>query len=181
MSIWAFHSWSMIRWCWTDKRGGSRNEGESEENTGKSMDGKMDERLMRLALAARERSYSPYSHFRVGRLCSAATAACTPAVISRMRPLRRGSAPSGQPSDKAVSEGRRELSGHRHRGRTGGRASGPLPLPAASAVRSWREFCDPESFRILLGAGTDETQEFRLKELLPFGFGPGDLKEECEG
>lgn len=39
-----------------------------------------------------------------------------------------------------------------------------------------REFCDPEEFRIILGAGTGEKQVYLLKELLPLSFGPDNLK-----
>ena len=40
------------------------------------------------------------------------------------------------------------------------------------------EFCNPETFKIILA--TDETHytQFTLKELLPLGFGPGNLEIE---
>lgn len=154
--------------------------GNTEENTEKSMDGKMDERLMRLALEARERSYSPYSHFRVGAAllcgdgsvytgCNIENAAFTPGICAERTAFA-----------KAVSDGKRSF---RAIAIAGGPEKGHPAFTAPCGVcrQVMAEFCDPESFRILLGAGTDETQEFRLKELLPFGFGPGDLKEECEG
>ena len=154
--------------------------GNTEENTEKSMDGKMDERLMRLALEARERSYSPYSHFRVGAAllcgdgsvytgCNIENAAFTPGICAERTAFA-----------KAVSEGKRSF---RAIAIAGGPEKGHPAFIAPCGVcrQVMVEFCDPESFRILLGAGTDETEEFRLKELLPFGFGPGDLKEECEG
>ena len=153
--------------------------GNTEENTEKSMDGKMDERLMRLALEARERSYSPYSHFRVGAAllcgdgsvytgCNIENAAFTPGICAERTAFA-----------KAVSEGKRSF---RAIAIAGGPEKGHPAFAAPCGVcrQVMAEFCDPESFRILLGAGTDETQEFLLKELLPFGFGPGDLKEDCE-
>lgn len=83
--------------------------GNTEENTEKSMDGKMDERLMRLALEARERSYSPYSHFRVGAAllcgdgsvytgCNIENAAFTPGICAERTAFA-----------KAVSEGKRSF------------------------------------------------------------------------
>ena len=37
------------------------------------------------------------------------------------------------------------------------------------------EFCDPETFRILLAQGPEDYRSFTLRELLPLGFGPKDL------
>jgi cytidine deaminase len=39
------------------------------------------------------------------------------------------------------------------------------------------EFCDPETFKIILATDTEHYQVFRLTELLPMGFGPGNLAE----
>ena len=36
-------------------------------------------------------------------------------------------------------------------------------------------FCDPETFEIILAVSTEEYQIFRLKDLLPMGFGPKNL------
>ena len=38
------------------------------------------------------------------------------------------------------------------------------------------EFCNPETFQIVLSDGNDGCQSYLLKELLPMGFGPNDLK-----
>ena len=38
------------------------------------------------------------------------------------------------------------------------------------------EFCDPEEFEIILATGIDDYKVFRLKDLAPLGFGPGNLK-----
>ena len=139
------------------------------------------ERLGRLALEARKNAYAPYSHFAVGAAlltkngkvytgCNIENAAFSPTSCGERTAFF-----------KAVSEGEREfLAIAVAGGRTGENPENPCP-PCGVCRQVMAEFCDPESFRILLGAGTDETQEFRLKELLPFGFGPGDLKEECEG
>ena len=37
------------------------------------------------------------------------------------------------------------------------------------------EFCDPDRFQIILATGTDHYDIFTLRELLPQGFGPGNL------
>ena len=38
------------------------------------------------------------------------------------------------------------------------------------------EFCDPETFRIILAASDGKYKIYRLKELLPEGFGPDNLE-----
>lgn len=140
-------------------------------------DDRMDAELMRLALEARERSYSPYSRFRVGAAllcgdgsvykgCNIENAAFTPGICAERTAFA-----------KAVSEGKQSF---RAIAIAGGPADGKPAFTAPCGVcrQVMAEFCDPEGFRILLGAGTDEKQVFLLKELLPFGFGPGDLQEE---
>ena len=37
------------------------------------------------------------------------------------------------------------------------------------------EFCDPETFRILLAVSPDQYEEWTLERMLPLGFGPKDL------
>ena len=134
--------------------------------------------LFSQASDARANSYSPYSGYSVGAalLCSDGTvytgcnienAAYTPTVCAERTAFF-----------KAVSSGERDFCAIAV---AGGKDGVEFCTPCGVCRQVMAEFCDPESFRILLGAGTDETQEFRLKELLPFGFGPGDLKEECEG
>ncbi len=40
------------------------------------------------------------------------------------------------------------------------------------------EFCDPETFQIILATDVEHYDIYTLKELLPLGFGPGNLKEK---
>ena len=40
------------------------------------------------------------------------------------------------------------------------------------------EFCDPKTFQIILATDLEHYDIYTLKELLPLGFGPGNLKEE---
>ena len=47
--------------------------------------------------------------------------------------------------------------------------------PCGVCRQVMREFCDPDSFRIILARSEEEYKEFTLKELLPMGFGPENL------
>ena len=133
-----------------------------------------DEKLMELALQARESSYSPYSHFRVGAAllcaddsvytgCNIENAAFTPGICAERTAIY-----------KAVSEGKRAFTAIAIAG--GSEDSAPaLTAPRGVCRQVMREFCDPEEFRIILGAGTGEKQVYLLKELLPLSFGPDNL------
>lgn len=134
-----------------------------------------DEKLMELALQARESSYSPYSHFRVGAAllcaddsvytgCNIENAAFTPGICAERTAIY-----------KAVSEGKCAFTAIAIAG--GSEDSAPaLTAPCGVCRQVMREFCDPEEFRIILGAGTGEKQVYLLKELLPLSFGPDNLK-----
>ena len=133
-----------------------------------------DEKLMELALQARESSYSPYSHFRVGAAllcaddsvytgCNIENAAFTPGICAERTAIY-----------KAVSEGKRAFTAIAIAG--GSEDSAPaLTAPCGVCRQVMAEFCDPEEFRIILGAGTGEKKVYLLKELLPLSFGPDNL------
>ena len=142
--------------------------GNTEENTEKSMDGKMDERLMRLALEARERSYSPYSHFRVGAAllcgdgsvytgCNIENAAFTPGICAERTAFA-----------KAVSEGKRSF---RAIAIAGGPEKGHPAFAAPCGVcrQVMAEFCKAD-FEILLAKDTENWKSYTLEQLLPERF-----------
>ena len=132
-------------------------------------------RLIREAIRAMQYSYSPYSHFRVGaallagsgkiyRGCNIENAAYTPTNCAERTAFF-----------KAVSEGEHEFDAICIVGGKDGILEEYAP-PCGVCRQVMMEFCDPETFKIILA--TDETHytEFTLKELLPLGFGPGNLR-----
>ena len=142
-----------------------------------------DKTLMRTAIQAREFSYSPYSNFRVGAAllckdgrvytgCNMENAAYTPGICAERTAIY-----------KAVREGQREFlaiaiaGGPAEVNAEEAGKGGCLPLTAPCGVcrQVMAEFCDPESFRIILGTGEEELQSYLLKELLPLSFGPDNL------
>ena len=48
--------------------------------------------------------------------------------------------------------------------------------PCGVCRQVMREFCDPEIFRVVLAVDEEHWQEYLLKDLLPMGFGPENLK-----
>ena len=133
-----------------------------------------DRELIRAAIEARRRAYTPYSHYQVGaalltekgtlyRGCNIENAAFAPTCCAERTAFF-----------KAVSEGETRFSAIAI-------LAGPEwelltpPTPCGVCRQVIMEFCDPETFRILLAQGPEDYQSFTLRELLPLGFGPKDL------
>ena len=125
--------------------------------------------LLRQALAARENAYAPYSRFQVGAVltvadgstfcgCNIENAAFTPGICAERTAIY-----------KAVSEGKRAFTAIAIAG--GSEDSAPaLTAPCGVCRQVMAEFCDPETFRIVLMNGDGEIRDYLLKELLPLGF-----------
>ena len=135
-----------------------------------------DLELMHLAEEARAYSYSPYSHFAVGAAlltkigkvypgCNIESASYTPTNCAERTALF-----------KAVSEGEREFTAIAVIGAPEGE-KGKFCAPCGVCRQVLREFCEPETFRVLLGT-TESVKAYTLAELLPTSFGPSDLKGE---
>jgi len=130
--------------------------------------------LIREAIEARKMAYTPYSHFQVGaallgksgkiyRGCNIENAGYTPSNCAERTAFF-----------KAVSEGEREFEAIAI---VAGKENGTLELTAPCGVcrQVMMEFCDYETFSIILGVAEAEYQIWKLKDLLPLGFGPGNL------
>lgn len=130
--------------------------------------------LMEQAVRARELSYSPYSGYRVGAAllsksgkvfcgCNVENAAYSPGICAERTAFV-----------KAVSEGEREFEAIAV---IGGKAEGPLEMapPCGICRQVMREFCDPDTFEIVLGTGPADCQTYTLARLLPMSFGPENL------
>ncbi len=130
--------------------------------------------LIRRAIKAMERAYVPYSGFKVGAAlltesgelyegCNIENAAYTPSNCAERTAFF-----------KAVSEGERKFSAICIVGGKDGVLTG-YTAPCGVCRQVMMEFCDPETFRVILAVNEDDYKEFFLKDLLPMGFGPADL------
>ena len=134
----------------------------------------MEKKLFLEAVAAREKAYTPYSHFQVGAAllaksgkiyhgCNIENAAYAPTNCAERTAFF-----------KAVSEGEREFTAIAIvAGPEGEELAFTSPCGVCRQVMA--EFCDPETFQIIMGTKEDQLKVYRLKELLPLGFGPGNL------
>lgn len=120
--------------------------------------------LIEKALAAREYSYSPYSHFRVGAalLCSDGS------VYTGCNIENRAYGPTNCAERtaffKAVSEGKREFAAIAI---TGGEDETVWCYPCGVCRQVMAEFCDPDAFEIICARSEEEYKTYTLAELLP--------------
>ncbi len=130
--------------------------------------------LVRLAIEARESSYSPYSEFRVGAALLTKSGKIYQGCNIENAAYSPGNCAERTAFFKAVSEGEREFEAIAI---VGGPTDGELDYCAPCGVcrQVMMEFCDYEHFEIILGKTVDQYQTFTLKELLPMGFGPKNL------
>lgn len=132
--------------------------------------------LIETAAAQLAFSYTPYSHFKVGAAllakngrvytgCNIENAAYTPTNCAERTAIF-----------KAVSEGAREFEAICIVGGPEGRIVDYTP-PCGVCRQVMMEFCQPEEFQIILAKGKDDYRIYKLKDLMPQGFGPGNLEE----
>ena len=139
------------------------------------MDEKTIQTLIETALAMRQRSYAPYSNFHVGAAllgadgriysgCNIENAAFTPTNCAERTAFF-----------KAVSEGQREFQAIAIAGGKKDAVTLEYCAPCGVCRQVMMEFCDPETFQIILAVSKDKYDVFTLRELFPLGFGPADL------
>lgn len=119
-------------------------------------------------------SYVPYSGFRVGAAllaqdgtiytgCNIENAAYTPTNCAERTAFF-----------KAVSEGVRKFQAICIVGGPDGKLEAYTP-PCGVCRQVMMEFCAPEEFEIILSTGKEDYKVYKLKDLMPLGFGPENL------
>ena len=131
---------------------------------------------IQIAKAVRKNSYSPYGKYYVGCAlmcksgkiysgCNIENAAYTPTNCAERTAFF-----------KAVSEGVKEFDAICIVGGKGGVVTEYAP-PCGVCRQVMMEFCDPETFQIILAIDAKQYDIYTLKEMLPKGFGPSNLTE----
>lgn len=134
-----------------------------------------DRELVQAAIQAREKAYCPYSNFAVGAAllcadgtvyggCNIENAAYSPGNCAERTAIFR-----------AVFDGQRDFTAIAIVGGPAGQPVSELCAPCGVCRQVMMEFCDPTTFRILMGTGGDAFEERTLQQMLPFGFGPANL------
>ncbi len=130
--------------------------------------------LIKEAFEARKYAYIPYSDFAVGAAlltkdgqvflgCNIENAAYSPTNCAERTAVF-----------KAISEGVRDFVAIAICG--GYHDETKFCYPCGVCRQVLMEFCNPAEFIILIAKSESEYKEYRLDELLPFGFGPDNLK-----
>ena len=131
-------------------------------------------RLIKEAFEAREKSYAPYSGFRVGaalltdegkvyRGCNIENAAYGPSICAERTAIF-----------KAVSDGERHFKAIAVTGGYDGKEMG-FAVPCGVCRQVMAEFMNEDSFRIIVAASEQNYREYTLKQLLPDSFWPEKL------
>ncbi len=137
-----------------------------------------NQELIAKAIKAREESYSPYSGFAVGAAlltrsgrvytgCNVENASYSATLCAERVAL-----------SKAVSAGEREFEAIAIVGCKHQEAEYQFCPPCGMCRQVMYEFCNPREFRIVLFDVTEGVAEYILEELMPMGFGPGNLNKE---
>ena len=135
------------------------------------------EELLKTAYQAREQAYAPYSGFAVGAALLAKSGKVYSGCNIENASYGASNCAERTAFYKAVSEGEREFDAIAIVGGPQGEAECAPCAPCGICRQVMMEFCDPETFHIYLDAGAGQIKTCLLKELLPEGFGPGNLKK----
>ena len=141
------------------------------------MEQKLIEEMIDLAIAQLKYSYTPYSGFKVGAAlltaegkfytgCNIENAAYSPTNCAERTAFF-----------KAVSEGERDFRAICIVGGEDG-ALTEYVAPCGVCRQVMMEFCNPDTFQIILATGKEQYEVFTLRGLLPLGFGPDNLAEK---
>ena len=136
-----------------------------------NLDKIMIDKLIETAIEQLKFSYTPYSNFKVGAAllakngeiytgCNIENAAYTPTNCAERTAFF-----------KAVSEGIKEFDAICIVGGKDGVLT-EYAAPCGVCRQVMMEFCNPETFKIILAVDKDHYDVYILKELLPQGFGP---------
>lgn len=132
--------------------------------------------LVMEALKARKQSYCPYSGFAVG-----AALLCEDGTVFHGCNIENAAYSATNCAERtaifrAVSEGNMRFRAIAIVGGLKESEPGDFCPPCGVCRQVMTEFCDPETFRIVLMNGAGEIREYLLKELLPLGFTGKALK-----
>lgn len=138
------------------------------------MDKKLAEKMIDTAIKQLKFSYTPYSGFKVGAAlltkageiytgCNIENASYTPTNCAERTAFF-----------KAVSEGERAFQAICIVGGKDGTLT-EYATPCGVCRQVMMEFCNPETFQIILATSKEQYDIFTLKEMLPLGFGPDNL------
>ncbi len=133
------------------------------------------ERLIDAACCARKAAYAPYSGYFVGAALLAKDGRIYTGCNVENASYGVSNCAERTAFFKAVSEGAREFTAIAICGGRQGEADYAAPCGVCRQVMM--EFCDPKTFTVFVAKSCGDYRKYQLEELLPAGFGPGNLKK----
>ena len=133
--------------------------------------------MIRRAFLALPFAYAPYSGFKVAAALLTKDGEIYTGCNIENAAFGPGNCAERTAIFKAVSEGKRDFLAICivNENQDGGHDFCP---PCGVCRQVMAEFCDPESFQIILAKSEELYEVYTMGELLPQGFGPGYLKSE---
>lgn len=136
-----------------------------------------NEELILEAKKARTHAYAPYSNYEVGAAlvtkagkiyhgCNIENAAYGPTNCAERTAFF-----------KAIYEGERDFDRIAIVGGAKGTTADDTCAPCGICRQVMMEFCNPETFKIILANGKEKPLELSFKGLFPYGFGPDNLEK----
>ena len=141
------------------------------------MDNEQIKDLIEKAIGMMSYSYTPYSHFKVGAALLAENGEIFTGCNIENAGLSATNCAERTAFFKAVSCGVKDFKAIAIVGGREGvltQATGPCGV----CRQVMMEFCDPETFKIILAVSAEEYDIYTLKDLLPLGFGPLRVVDE---
>ena len=135
--------------------------------------------LIRQAFDALDYAYAPYSRFKVAAALLTKSGKVYTGCNIENAALSPGNCAERTAIFKAVSEGERDFAAicTVNEDEQGNHDYCP---PCGVCRQVMMEFCDPGEFEIILAKDAHDHQVHTLAELLPLGFGPGNLKKQTD-
>ena len=120
--------------------------------------------LIGRAIEMKTAAYAPYSHFQVGA-----------AVLAESGKIYGGANVENASYGATICAERSAISAAVNAGERQLTAIAITETPCGLRRQVMREFCDPKTFKVIVGKNTEDFKVFTLDELLPESFGPEHL------
>lgn len=133
------------------------------------------EELIEMALEARKLAYAPYSKFKVGAALLGKNG-----VVYKGCNVENASYPATNCAERtaffnAVIDGQKDFEAIALVGGAESAKELDFCAPCGICRQVMREFCNPDTFEIIVAKNKNEYKVFTLAELLPESFGPENL------
>ena len=133
--------------------------------------------LIQAAIEAMNFAYTPYSNFKVGAALMAANTKVYTGCNIENAAYGPTNCAERTAFFKAIYEGERDFDRIAIVGGSKGTTADDTCAPCGICRQVMMEFCNPETFKIILANGKEKPLELSFKELFPYGFGPDNLEK----